>query len=78
MTYAKGDGAKDAGYAKGGGTLGRTRDFLKETDGKDQNVVKREPYKNPNAKETDYEKSGKDPEAKRTGDKCLPTVKPRK
>lgn len=78
MSYAKGEGAKDASYAAGGGTLGRTRDFMKESDGKDQNSVKRTPYKNPNLAEEDYGKSGKDPTAKRTGDKCLPTVKPRK
>lgn len=78
MSYAKGEGAKDASYAAGGGTLGRTRDFMKESDGKDQNVVPRTPYKNPNLDEQDYVKKGKDPLAKQTGEKCLPAVKPRK
>lgn len=80
MSYAKGEGSKDAEYAKGGGQLGRTRDFLKESDGKDQNVVKRSgenAYKNPNLKEENYSKGSKDPGAKRTGDKALTTVKPR-
>lgn len=78
--YAKGDGAKDASYAKGGSTLGRTREFLKESDGKDQNVIKRADVAKAIPDTEDYckSKSGKDPEAKRTGDKCLPTVKPRK
>jgi hypothetical protein len=31
-TYAKGEQPRDADYAKGGGTLGRTRDFMKEPD----------------------------------------------
>lgn len=77
--FAKGDGAKDASYAKGGGQLGRTRDFIKESDGKDQRVGGFQVYKNPNLDDENYGKSGKgNPDTKRTGDKCLPTVKPRK
>lgn len=64
--------------AKGGGQLGRSRDFLKESDAPDANIVKRHgssAYKNPTTSLQDY--SSKGAPAKRTGDKCLPTVKPR-
>ena len=47
--------------AKGGAALGRTRDFMKESDGNDQNVVKRngaDAYKNPNDVENTYGKGG--------------------
>ncbi len=56
--------------AKGGGVLGRTRDFLKEPD-----VFRSD--SGPGAKQ-DYDKTGKGgDQSKLTGDKCLKTVKPR-
>lgn len=80
--YAKGEAPRDAEYAKGGGRLGRTRNFLKEHD----------EFRDPDHANTGadcdqmYAKSGA---GKGTGcegplkdvskgDKCLPTVKPRK
>jgi hypothetical protein len=70
MEYAKGHAPKDAEYAKGGGECGRTRDFMKEADAFRTDS-------GPGAKQ-DYDKSGKGGEmSKLTGDKCLPTVKPR-
>lgn len=57
--------------AKGGASLGRSRSFLKEES----------PFQTdsgPGAKQ-DYAKTGKGGElSKLEGDKCLPTVKPRK
>lgn len=77
MAYAKGETPRDLDAAKGGASLGRTREFLKEEGYADQNVVKRTPYKNPN--DCDYGKSGSStPLSKRTGDKALPTIKARK
>ncbi len=73
--------------AKGGGTLGRTRDFLKESDGADQRAGGFHVYKNPNGEDENYGKSGavtvnkgdgfKGVQNKRTGDKCLKAIKPR-
>lgn len=55
--------------AKGGASLGRSRSFLKEEDA----------FRTDKGVEQDYSKSGKGGElSKLEGDKCLPTVKPRK
>jgi hypothetical protein len=54
--YAKGEKPRDLDAAKGGGVLGRTRDFLKEGDGDDQTYASLKPYKNPDAKLQDYGK----------------------
>ena len=65
--------------AAGGPGLGRTRDFLKESDAVDANIVKRHgpaAYKNPTSATQDYG-SGKDSLVKRTGDKSLKAIKPR-
>lgn len=57
--------------AKGGAALGRTRNFMKEEDAFRTD-------KGPGAKQ-EYGKTGKGGElSKLEGDKCLPTVKPRK
>lgn len=80
---AKGEKPRDASYAKGGGQLGRTRDFMKETDGKDQFMQdatgrRGKPYVNLDGNASDYKEGpGAPKEAKRTGDKSLKTVKPR-
>lgn len=77
----KGYQGKNTEGAKGGAKLGRTRDFLKESDGADQRGFGKIPdkgYTNPDAGEQDYDKTGKTGKlSKPTGDKCLPTVKPR-
>lgn len=95
MSYAKGEKPRDLDAAKGGGVLGRTRDFLKEGDGKDQTYNGSKPYDNPDGPLQDYGKDRKygksgGPSSTvekgfgvvpvkpvRTGDKCLPAVKPR-
>lgn len=64
-TYAKGEKPRDLDAAEGGPTLGRVRDFQKS-----QEVGMLGP---PNPQ--DY--SSKGSPAKRTGDKCLPAIKPR-
>ena len=65
--------------AAGGPGLGRTREFLKESDGKDQHLggpIK--PYKDPDVGDEQYKKSGSSsPQSKRTGDKSLKAIKPR-
>lgn len=80
----KGHLSKTTAYAEGGPVLGRSRDFMKEGDGVDQNVVKRNDgnvYKNPDMKSQDYEKPGGKGEdggaPKARANKSLPTVKPR-
>lgn len=82
MSYAKGSAPKDADYAKGGGQLGRTRDFIKESDGADQRVGGFKVYKNPNAEDEDYAKKGAHDKAAcppgEADTKKLKTVKPRK
>lgn len=60
--YAKGHAPKAANYAEGGPVLGRTRAFLKEPV----------PFRT-DEQPTEY---GGSKMSKRTGDKCLPTVKP--
>jgi hypothetical protein len=62
--YAKGEAPRNLEAACGGPTLGRVRDFQKS-----QTVGMAGP---PNAQ--DYASKGKP--AKRTGDKCLPAIKP--
>lgn len=63
-TYAKGEKPRDLDGAEGGPTLGRVRSFVKDQE------VMLGPL-NPQ----DY--SSKGSPAKRTGDKCLPAIKPR-
>ena len=64
--YAKGSKPHNLDAACGGGVLGRTRSFIK-----DHPEVGQLGPENPQ----DY--SGKGSPAKRTGDKCLPAIKPR-
>lgn len=67
--------------AKGGGQLGRNRDFMKEED----EFRAKDHGKRDNAdvvgvlsdKDQAYAKGDGSSLAKRSGDKCLPTVKPR-
>jgi hypothetical protein len=72
--YAKGEHPKELDAAKGGLVLERTQNWQKDPDpdfhplGSGMNG----PF-NTQA----YTKKGKDPRAARTGDKCLPAVKPR-
>lgn len=78
----KGHLSKSTAYAEGGAVLGRSRDFLKESDGADQNVIKRDGgYKNPDLKSQDYGKPGGQGEdggaPKARPDKSLKAVKPR-
>jgi hypothetical protein len=63
----KGSGPKTASYAKGGPVLGRVREFIKEPDSFRTDKGKQE-----------YGKGSGDSLAKRTGDKCLTPVKPKK
>lgn len=84
-TVNKGHMSKTEQFAKGGAVLGRTRDFLKEHDGEDQNTVPRagaNAYKNPDLAEQDYAKAdkgakGEDGGAPKQRGKVLPTVRPR-
>jgi hypothetical protein len=52
MAYAKGTGATNAEYAKGGAALGRTRNFMKEPD------EFRNDAEQPDAEDQNYGKSG--------------------
>ncbi len=75
--------SKDESYAKGGAVLGRSRSFLKESDGSDQKGFGKIPddgYKNPDdPSEQDYSNKKRPSDLPATPkDKCLPTVKPRK
>lgn len=89
VSYAKGEAPRDAEYAKGGGKLGRTRDFLKEhVEFREADEGRRQ---SPDVvgdladEDQKYAKSGAGKGTgyagstlvKRTGDKCLPTIKPR-
>jgi hypothetical protein len=78
MAGNKGYLGRDIEGAKGGAKLGRTRDFMKVPD---QFTDGRLPPKDTGSAddpEQAYEKTGKTGKlAKPTGDKCLPTVKPR-
>jgi hypothetical protein len=65
MAYAKGEKPRDLDAACGGPTLLRVRSFLKDEDCGSLGPPNKQ----------DYEVSGKDPKAKRTGDKSLPAVK---
>jgi hypothetical protein len=60
-------------YANGGPVLGRTRDFMKS---KDEFTGGRMPTKQTAPAKQDYGSKGA--QAKRTGDKSLSAVKPRK
>lgn len=62
--YAKGEKPRNLDAACGGPTLGRVRDFVKTQA---QMLGPENPQ--------DY--SSKGAHAKRTGDKCLPAIKPR-
>jgi hypothetical protein len=78
----KGYQGKDTEGAKGGPGLGRTRNFLKETDGPDQRGFGKIPddgFVNKDVPWQEYHKTGTTGElSKPTGDKKLKTVKPRK
>lgn len=75
--YAKGGDVRGASYAKGGAVLGRQRDFLKESDGKDQHFFPGKKDTFLNNTENEYGKGDKADISKRTGSKKLATVKPR-
>lgn len=64
--YVKGEAPRNLDAACGGGVLERTRSFIKDNP----TVGELGPY----AKQ-DYASKGSP--AKRTGDKCLPAIKPR-
>lgn len=71
--YAKGGDIRVGAYAEGGSVLGRTRNFMKEPD------EFRSPAEGRQNADDDYEKTGSgSKDNKRTGDKSLPVVKPRK
>jgi hypothetical protein len=65
--YVKGEKPRDLDAAKGGGVLGRVRDFIKD-----------HPSVGLLGPENDQDYASKGAPAKRTGDKCLPAIKPRK
>jgi hypothetical protein len=70
-SYAKGGDIRPANYAQGGPVLGKTSQFLKTPD----------EFRTDNSNATDEnwgKKGGASSMSKRTGDKCLPAVKPRK
>lgn len=70
-SYAKGGDVRETSYAAGGPVLGRTRNFMKEPD--DFRTDKS------NATDEVFGKgSGGESLSKRTGDKSLAVVKPRK
>lgn len=69
-SYAKGGDVRVANYAEGGPVLGKDSAFLKTPNEFTE-------AKNAKSTDEDWGKSGKDSLAKRTGDKCLPAVKPR-
>lgn len=78
----KGYQGKQTDGAKGGAVLGRTRDFLKESDGKDQRGYGKIPDKgfvNPDGNANDYsdKKVPSDIGKKKGPDKSLKPVKPR-
>ena len=73
----KGHQSKDETFAKGGASLGRTRDFLKESDGADQRYGGVEASKDPDTKEEDYSKKGKSVGSTPAKGKSLKPVKPR-
>jgi hypothetical protein len=86
-SYAKGEAPRDADYAKGGATLGRARDFLKEhVEFRDPSEGKRQsPDVVGDTADAD-QKYGKTGAGKGNGmcaapkakaDKCLPVIKPR-
>ena len=52
----KGHLSKTESFAQGGAVLGRTRDFMKEPDGKDQNAPPHKVYKDPDVSEQQYGK----------------------
>lgn len=77
----KGYQGKDETFAKGGAQLGRSRSFLKESDGKDQRGFGKIPdtgFVNPDKSDSTYSKTGGPKgDVKAKPDKVLPTVKPR-
>lgn len=71
MAFAKGGDVRKMNYAKGGAVLGRTKDFMKTPD--EFRTDKS------NVSDEDWGKGGKGGAlSKRTGDKSLAAVKPRK
>lgn len=67
MSFVKGEKPRDLDAAKGGGTLGRVRSFIKDNPEVGQLGPK-----------NDQDYSSKGAPSKRTGDKGLPAVMPRK
>ena len=85
--YAKGEKPRDASYAKGGASLGRTRDFLKEpVEFRDPDEGERQSAGVVGDTADADQKYGKSGAGKGSGmhaappaaGKCLPPVKPRK
>lgn len=74
VTYAKGEKPRDLDGAKGGLVLDRLRSFIKNPD--DYHPLGTG-LNGPDNVQSYGKKSGKDPRANRTGDKCLPSIKPR-
>jgi hypothetical protein len=75
-TMNKGYQSASVAMAAGGPVLGRTRSFMKPDGLADQFTGGRLPTKESDPTKQDYGSKGA--VAKRTGDKALPTVKPRK
>lgn len=64
--YVKGEKPRDLDAACGGGVLGRVRSFIKDN-----------PEVGQLGPENKQDYASKGSPAKRTGDKCLPAIKPR-
>lgn len=72
--YAKGSKPQDLDGAKGGLVINKLERFAKSSD---ENPMGTGAFAVPDTPD-ESKKGGSQPHAKRTGDKCLPTIKPRK
>lgn len=75
MAYVKGEKPRNLEGAVGGLVLDRTRNWEKNPD---PDLHPLGTGLNGPFNTQEYTKSGKDPKAKREGDKCLPAIKARK
>lgn len=76
VTYAKGEKPRDLEAAVGGLVIDRHKNWSKEEMDDDMHPLGTGLLGPSNTQS--YTKKGKDPVANRTGDKCLPDIKPRK
>jgi hypothetical protein len=76
VKYAKGSKPQDLDAAKGGLVLERNKNFTKDED--DDMHPLGTGLLGPENTQSYAKKGSKDPQANRTGDKCLPAIMPRK